>query len=143
MRTKLVIGMLLLWGSACATPTLRAMPRLAGTQSQSEPLTLTQALHAVSESSPGALAARAEYRAKVDATGVAGALPNPNVAYTYFVEPIQTRAGDQTHRVDVTQVVPSVFALHAASEAAEQSAVQSGFEYDHQIAALHGQVHVL
>ena len=71
---------------------------------------------------PQIVAATADVEAAARAVGGTGWLPYPRVAYTYLPEPVETRVGPNTHRLAVTQMIPSPWTLSAQRDAASARA---------------------
>ena len=58
------------------------------------------------QNNPELRAAYYEYQASLQKSDQAGALPDPEVAFAYFISPIETRLGPQNARISVTQMFP-------------------------------------
>lgn len=58
------------------------------------------------ENNPEVRAAFQRYQASLEEERQAGVLPDPDVAFAYFISPIETRLGPQRARVSVSQMFP-------------------------------------
>ncbi len=85
-----------------------------------EPLMKYQEVAA--ENNPGLKAAFNEYMAAMEEVPQVGALPDPKVAFEYFVAPIETRMGPQQFKAGLSQKFPWFGTLEAKENAATQSA---------------------
>jgi cobalt-zinc-cadmium efflux system outer membrane protein len=63
-----------------------------------------------------------EYQAALQAVPQAGALPDPQVAFSYFIQPVETRVGAQQARISAVQIFPWFGTLNATKNEAIQSA---------------------
>jgi outer membrane protein TolC len=72
--------------------------------------------------SPGLRAAFFEWKAAMERAGYVGALPDPVLAYTYFIESVETRVGPQIQRVALKQAFPWFGTLGARKDFAWESA---------------------
>ena len=73
-------------------------------------------------SNPGIKAADLRYQAAKRSIDSAGALPNPRVQLTHFVESIQTRTGPQRQALSLQQSIPGIGKLGRKREIAQSSA---------------------
>ncbi len=74
-------------------------------------------------SNPGLEAAYAEYHAATEEVAQATALPDPRLAYRYYVEEVETRVGPQRQAFGLTQALPWFGTLSLRGEVAEQAAL--------------------
>lgn len=74
------------------------------------------------EENPGIRAAFSQWYASLKQQTVAGALPDPSLAFGYFVSPVETRLGPQEYRAGVSQQVPWFGTLKFRSKVAESQA---------------------
>ncbi|HDS08095.1 MAG TPA: TolC family protein [Bacteroides sp.] len=89
----------------------------AGTQ---EPLDSYLVLAA--ENNPGLRGRFNEYLAAMETVPQAGALPDPNLAFGYFIRPVETRLGPQEFRISASQMFPWFGTLHARETMATRQA---------------------
>lgn len=68
------------------------------------------------ESNPEIVAAREDWRAKIEKYNISTAYPDPQFMITYFPEPIETRLGPQDWNVNISQVIPFPGKLSKAGE---------------------------
>lgn len=76
---------------------------------------------------PGLKSKFNEYMAALERVPQAGALPDPQVAFGYFVSPVETRLGPQKARFSASQMFPWFGSLNAREDVATQMA-QSKYE---------------
>jgi outer membrane protein TolC len=84
--------------------------------------TLDDYLAAAARRSPAMLAAFERWRAKRERAGYQGALPDPLLSYTYFVESVETRVGPQNQRFALRQMVPWFGTLGAKGDVSAEAA---------------------
>ncbi|MEE4215132.1 MAG: TolC family protein, partial [Bacteroidales bacterium] len=89
---------------------------LAG-QDKLEPYLLMAA-----ENNPGLQASFNEYMAALEQVPQAGSLPDPQLMFSYFISPIETRMGPQQLRLSLSQFFPWFGTLGAREDAAAQTA---------------------
>lgn len=89
---------------------------LAG-QDKLEPYLLMAA-----ENNPGLQASFNEYMAALEQVPQAGSLPDPQLMFSYFISPIETRMGPQQFRLSLSQFFPWFGTLGAREDAAAQTA---------------------
>ena len=63
-----------------------------------------------------------EYLAALEQVPQVGALPDPELAFGYFIQPVQTRTGPQQFRLSATQMFPWFGTLKARENLATQTA---------------------
>ncbi len=87
-----------------------AVPGLAASEGGADAtpplLTLEQALQQALDDNPSIAASAQRWRAAQEATGAAGALPNPTVMVGQALDPVQTRLGPLDRRIDLTFPYP-------------------------------------
>jgi outer membrane protein TolC len=79
-------------------------------------------LEMAAEHNPGLRAKFKEYLAALEKAPQAGALPDPQLAFGYFISPVETRVGPQQFRFSATQMFPWFGTLEAGENVAIQSA---------------------
>ncbi|MBU0983954.1 MAG: TolC family protein [candidate division Zixibacteria bacterium] len=72
-------------------------------------------------------AAYYRWRAAIERSGYAGAMPDPVLSYAYFIENVETRVGPQRHRLGLRQTIPWFGTLGARKDIALHTA-QMEFE---------------
>lgn len=80
------------------------------------------------------------YMAALEKTNQVGVLPNPQVAFGYFLEPIETRLGPQKAKIGVTQKFPWFGTLKTQVEVADEMAKVKFQEVEEAKAKLYLQV---
>ena len=83
---------------------------------QSDPL--ADLLVTAESNSPVLIAAQHELASARQAAKSAGALPNPEISYGYFIQSVETRVGPQRHRFGFRQPFPWFGTLNAMQQAA-------------------------
>jgi outer membrane protein TolC len=76
---------------------------------------------------PGLKARFNEYQAALEKVPQVGALPDPQVMFGYFIQPVETRLGPQKARISLTQRFPW-FGTLAAKKDAAGAAAQAKYE---------------
>ena len=71
---------------------------------------------------PGIKAAFNQWYSSLEKITTEGALPDPSLAFGYFVSPVETRLGPQEYRAGVHQKIPWFGTLKFRSQAAEKKA---------------------
>jgi len=84
--------------------------------------TLEDYLVLASERSPGLRSAFYNWKAALEKTGYAGALPDPMLSYGYFIESVETRVGPQNQKFSLKQSIPWFGTLGARKAMASESA---------------------
>ena len=84
-------------------------------------------LEEAANNNPGLKSRFNQYMAALEKVPQAGALPDPQVAFGYFVSPVETRVGPQKARISVSQMFPWFGTLNAKEDVATQMA-QSRYE---------------
>lgn len=72
--------------------------------------------------SPSLKAAFHDWKAALEKTGYAGAMPDPMLSYGYFIENVETRVGPQEHRLSLKQAYPWFGTLGARKDIAWEAA---------------------
>ncbi len=90
---------------------------LSGTVSAQE--VLNQYLQTAAENNPGLKAQFSEYMAALERVPQVGALPDPTVAFGYFIQPIETRLGPQQAKISASQMFPWFGTLSARENSVE------------------------
>ena len=80
--------------------------------------TLDDYLKEAAENNPGLLAKYKVFEAAMQQTAKVGSLPDPNLAFGYFISPVETRVGPQQAKFSLTQMFPWFGTLRAQEEAA-------------------------
>ncbi|UCG26980.1 MAG: TolC family protein [Bacteroidales bacterium] len=83
---------------------------------------LNRYLELAAERSPALKAKFNEYMAALEVVPQAGALPDPQLAFGYFIRPVETRIGPQQAKVSLTQMFPWFGTLGAREDVAVQNA---------------------
>lgn len=84
--------------------------------------TIDTHLQTAAENNPGLKAKFSEYMAALEKVPQAGALPDPTVAFGYFIQPVETRLGPQQARISISQMFPWFGTLGARQDVATQAA---------------------
>ena len=79
-------------------------------------------LMVAAENNPSLKAKFQEYLAALEVVPQVGALPDPQLAFGYFIRPVQTRVGPQEFRISATQMFPWFGSLRAREDVAVQRA---------------------
>ena len=74
---------------------------------------LEEYLTMAAENSPMLKAKFNDYLAALETVPQVGALPDPQLAFGYFIQPVQTRVGPQEFRISATQMFPWFGTLNA------------------------------
>ena len=98
---------------------------LSGTISAQE--VLNKYLQAAAENNPGLKAQFSEYMAALEKVPQVGALPDPTVAFGYFIQPIETRVGPQQVKITASQMFPW-FGTLSARENSEEALAKAKYE---------------
>lgn len=104
-RKAIIILILLLIGSAVS-----AQDRLDSY--------LTEA----ARNNPGLKSKFTEFEAALEKVPQAGSLPDPQITFGYFIQPVETRVGPQKARISATQMFPWFGTLKAKKDAASEMA---------------------
>lgn len=94
------------------------------------PATFRELVDLALERSPAVGAAWQAWRGQSARVGMAGALPDPRVTYTWLPLPVETRVGPNEHRVAAMQAIPSIPALVAQHGGATARARAAGHAYE-------------
>jgi len=76
---------------------------------------LNQYLKIAAENNPGLRARFNQYLAALEVAPQVGTLPDPQFAFGYFIQPVETRVGPQNAKISLTQMFPR-FGTHRAKE---------------------------
>ncbi|MCF6181171.1 TolC family protein [Lutibacter sp.] len=79
-------------------------------------------LKIAAENNPELKATFSEYMAAMEKVPQVGALPDPQVAFGYFIEPVETRVGPQKWKFNLTQSFPWFGLLNAKENVATEMA---------------------
>ncbi len=83
---------------------------------------LNRYLETAAENNPGLKAKFNEYMAALEVAPQVKALPDPQLAFGYFVQPVETRVGSQEFKISASQMFPWFGTLKAKESAAVQLA---------------------
>ncbi len=83
---------------------------------------LNKYLETAAENNPGLKARFNEYMAALEVAPQVKALPDPQVAFGYFIQPVETRVGPQQFKISVSQMLPWFGTLKAKENTAGQMA---------------------
>ena len=79
-------------------------------------------METAAQNNPGLMAAYQDYLAALQQIPQVGALPDPKLMFSYFIEPVQTRVGPQEARVSLDQMFPWFGVLSAREQQAAEKA---------------------
>ncbi|MCK4989687.1 MAG: TolC family protein [Bacteroidales bacterium] len=79
---------------------------------------LSPYLETAAKNNPGLKARFSEYMASLEVVPQVGTLPDPQLAFGYFILPVETRNGPQRARISLTQMFPWFGTLNAREEVA-------------------------
>ena len=79
-------------------------------------------LKIAAENNPGLKARFSEYMAALEIVPQVKALPDPQVAFGYFIQPVETRVGPQQFKISISQMFPWMGTLKAKENLAVQAA---------------------
>lgn len=79
-------------------------------------------LKTAAENNPGLKARFSEYMAALEIVPQVKALPDPQVAFGYFIQPVETRVGPQQFKISISQMFPWIGTLKAKENLAIQAA---------------------
>ena len=74
------------------------------------------------ENNPGLKATFNEYMAALEKVPQAGSLPDPTLAFGFFIRPVETRLGPQQARISATQMFPWFGTLNAKEDVVTEMA---------------------
>ncbi len=83
---------------------------------------LNQYLETAAENNPGLKVKFNEYMAALEKVPQVGALPDPIVAFGYFIQPVETRVGPQQAKISASQMFPWFGTLSARENSVESLA---------------------
>lgn len=84
--------------------------------------TLNTYLETAAENNPGLKAKFSAYMAALERAPQVGGLPDPQVAFAYFIKPVETRVGPQQFKISASQMFPWFGTLGAKENAAIEEA---------------------
>lgn len=84
--------------------------------------TLDEYVQVAVEQNPGIKARFSDYMAALERVPQVGALPDPQVAFAYFIQPVETRVGPMQYRISASQMFPWFGTLSAKQDLASQQA---------------------
>lgn len=79
-------------------------------------------LEIAAKNNPGLKAKFSDYMAAMEKIPQAGSLPDPSVAFGYFIQPVETRVGPQKFKFNLTQSFPWFGLLNAKKDIATELA---------------------
>lgn len=80
--------------------------------------------------SPSLRAAFYDWKAALEKTGYAGALPDPRFSYSYFIESVETRVGPQIQILKLQQAIPWFGTLDAREDVSVEAAGAAYQKYE-------------
>ena len=83
---------------------------------------LNEYLVTSAENNPGLKAKFEAYMAALEVAPQVGSLPDPQMAFGYFIQPVETRMGPQRFKISLTQMFPWFGTLSARENVAVQAA---------------------
>lgn len=83
---------------------------------------LNRYLHTAAENNPGLKVKFNEYMAALEIAPQVSTLPDPQIAFGYFIQPVETRVGPQQFKFGASQMFPWIGTLKAKENAAIQAA---------------------
>lgn len=83
---------------------------------------LDQYLVQAAENNPGVKASFSEYMASLEQISQVGTLPDPQLAFAYFIQPVETRNGPQQFKISLNQMFPWFGTLKSQKEVVENKA---------------------
>ena len=83
---------------------------------------LNQYLKTAAENNPGLKAKFNEYHAALEKVPQVGALPDPTIAFGYFIQPVETKVGPQQAKISISQMFPWFGTLKNLENTAESFA---------------------
>lgn len=90
--------------------------------------TITQYQQEAAENNPQLKAKYQQYLSALEESPIIGTLPDPEVSFSYFIKPIETRVGPQQGRISISQMLPWFGSLkdqRTASELRAKAAFES------------------
>jgi len=79
---------------------------------------LSSYLETAAKNNPGLKARFSEYMASLEVVPQVGSLPDPQFAFGYFIQPVETRNGPQRAKISLTQMFPWFGTLNARESVA-------------------------
>jgi len=104
---------------------------------------LNNYLREAAENNPGLKARFNEYMAALEKVPQANALPDPQLAFSWFISPVETRMGPQQLRLSLSQFFPWFGTLRARENAAIESARASYELFEESKSALYKDIKAL
>ncbi|MDZ7724382.1 MAG: TolC family protein [candidate division KSB1 bacterium] len=95
---------------------------ISAVHSQESQKQLHEYLKIAAENNPGLRAQFSRYMAELQKAPQAGALPDPAVAFGWFIQPVETRMGPQQLKISASQMFPWFGTLRARENAAVRQA---------------------
>ncbi|MFC2111137.1 TolC family protein [Bacteroidota bacterium] len=80
---------------------------------------LIQYLNTAAINNPGLKAKFHEYHAALEKVPQVGALPDPTIAFGYFIQPVETKVGPQQFKISISQMFPWFGTLNVLENSAE------------------------
>ncbi len=77
---------------------------------------LSSYLETAANNNPGLKSKFSEYMASLEVVPQVGTLPDPQIAFGYFIQPVETRNGPQRAKISFTQMFPWFGTLNAKEE---------------------------
>ena len=91
---------------------------------------LDQYLEIAAKNNPELKAQYYEYLAALEVVPQVGSLPDPQLAFGYFIQPVETRLGPQQARISLSQMLPWLGTLNAKKEVEIQRAKAKYEEFE-------------
>lgn len=89
--------------------------------------TITQYQQEAAENNPQLKAKYQQYLSALEESPIVGTLPDPEVSFSYFIKPIETRVGPQQARISISQMLPWFGSLRDQQSASDLHA-KAAFE---------------
>lgn len=103
---------------------------LALTVKVSAQIELSQYLETAAQNNPGLKVKFNEYMAALEKVPQVGALPDPTIAFGYFIQPVETRVGPQHAKISASQMFPWFGTLSARENSVEAMAQAKYEEFE-------------
>lgn len=97
-------------------------------------------LETAAANNPGLRAKFSEYMAALEVVPQVSTLPDPQIAFAYFIRPVETRVGPQRFRISASQMFPWFGTLEARENVAVQAAKATFEEFEEARSALFNDV---
>lgn len=98
------------------------MPRITHSLPSNAPAPLPQLVAEAIQTNRGLKSSFLHYNSLLNESYVEGVLPDPTLAYSHFLQSVETRVGPQQQRVTITQPIPWFGKLENRSKAAQMRA---------------------